>query len=36
MQWLSRLHQQGVRAERVDIQLDRQTDLLGVQLLLAR
>ena len=36
VQWLSSLHQQGVRAQRVDIQLDRKTDLLGVQLLLAR
>ena len=36
VQWLSSLHQQGVRAQRVDIQLDRTTDLLGVQLLLAR
>jgi type II secretory pathway component PulM len=36
IQWLSTLHQQGVRAERVDIQLDRTTELLGVQLLLAR
>jgi len=36
MQWLSHLNRAGVRAERVDIQLDRNTDLLGVQLLLAR
>jgi len=36
IQWLSKLHQQGVRAQRVDIQLDRKSDLLGVQLLLAR
>jgi len=36
MQWLSSLNEQGVRPERVDIQLDRQTGLLGVQLLLAR
>jgi len=36
MQWLGNLNQQGVRAQRVDIQLDRKTDLLGVQLLLAR
>jgi len=36
IQWLSNLHQQGVRAQRVDIQLDRKTDLLGVQLVLAR
>ena len=36
MQWLSTLHQQGVRAQRVDIQVDRNSDLLGVQLLLAR
>ena len=36
MQWLSTLHQQGVKAQRVDIQVDRKTDLLGVQLLLSR
>lgn len=36
MQWLSNLHRQGVRAQRVDIQVDRKSDLLGVQLLLAR
>jgi type II secretory pathway component PulM len=36
IQWLNNLNQQGVRAQRVDIQLDRKTDLLGVQLLLAR
>jgi type II secretory pathway component PulM len=36
MQWLSSLRQQGVRAQRVDIQLDRTSDLLGVQLLLVR
>ena len=36
MQWLSKLHDQGVRALRVDIQVDRQSDLLGAQLLLAR
>jgi type II secretory pathway component PulM len=36
MQWLSKLNQQGVRAQRVDIQLDRTSELLGVQLLLAR
>jgi len=36
MQWLSNLHQQGVKAQRVDIQVDRKSDLLGVQLLLAR
>ena len=36
IQWLSTLHQQGVRAQRVDLQLDRTTELLGVQLLLAR
>lgn len=36
IQWLSSLHQSGVRAQRVDIQLDRASDLLGVQLVLAR
>ena len=36
MQWLSNLNQQGVRAQRVDIQVDRKSELLGVQLLLAR
>lgn len=36
MQWLSELHQQGVRAQRVDIQRDRNSDLLGAQLLLTR
>lgn len=36
MQWLSALHEQGVKAQRVDIQVDRKTDLLGVQLLLSR
>jgi len=36
MRWLSSLHQQGIRAQRVDIQLDRQSNLLGAQLLLAR
>jgi type II secretory pathway component PulM len=36
VQWLSKLHQQGVRAQRVDIQRDRNSDLLGAQLLLAR
>ena len=36
MQWLSSLHQQGVRTERADIQPNRQSGLLGVQLLLAR
>jgi len=36
MQWLSKLHDQGVRAQRVDIQVDRNSDLLGVQLLLVR
>ena len=36
IQWLSNLNQSGVRAERVDIQLDRASDLLGVQLVLAR
>lgn len=36
MQWLSSLRQQGVRAQRVDIQQDRNSELLGVQLLLVR
>lgn len=36
MRWLSELHRQGVRAQRVDIQVDRKSDLLGVQLLLVR
>ena len=36
MQWLSNLRLQGVRAQRVDIQVDRKSDLLGVQLLLTR
>lgn len=36
MRWLGNLHQQGIRAQRVDIQPDRTSDLLGVQLLLAR
>jgi len=36
MRWLSELHHQGVRAQRVDIQVDRKSDLLGVQLLLVR
>ena len=36
MQWLNNLHHQGVRAQRVDIQVDRKSDLLEVQLLLAR
>ena len=36
MQWLSNLQRQGVRAQRVDIQVDGSSDLLEVQLLLAR
>ena len=36
MQWLSNLRLQGVRAQRVDIQVDRKSDLLAVQLLLSR
>lgn len=36
IRWLSDLNQQGVRAQRVDIQQDRDSDLLGVQLLLTR
>jgi len=36
MQWLSKLRPEGIRAQRVDIQVDSQTDLLQVQLVLAR
>ena len=36
IQWLSNLTEQGVKAQRVDIQLDRKSDLLAVQLLLTR
>ena len=36
MQWLSGLRRQGVRAQRVDIRQDRNSDLLGAQLLLVR
>jgi len=36
MQWLSTLHDQGVRAQQVDIQVDRKSDFLEVQLVLAR
>jgi len=36
MQWLSNLNLQGVKAQRVDIQLDRKSELLAVQLLLTR
>jgi general secretion pathway protein M len=36
VQWLSNLQQQGVRAQQVDIQVDRKSDLLAVQLVLAR
>ncbi len=36
MQWLSNLQHQGVRAQRVDIQVDRSSNLLEVQLVLAR
>jgi general secretion pathway protein M len=36
MQWLSSLRRQGVRAQRVDIQQDRNSGLLGAQLLLVR
>ena len=36
MQWLSSLRRQGVRVQRVDIQQDRNSDLLGAQLLLVR
>ena len=36
MQWLIKLHQQDIRAQRVEIQPDRDSDLVGVQLLLTR
>jgi general secretion pathway protein M len=36
IKWLGDLNQQGIRAQRVDIQPDRSSDLLGVQLLLSR
>jgi len=36
MQWLGNLHGQGIRAQRVDLQVDRKSDLLAVQLLLDR
>lgn len=36
MRWLSNLQHQGVRVQQVDIQIDRNSDLLEVQLLLAR
>ncbi|MCW8924643.1 MAG: type II secretion system protein M [Xanthomonadales bacterium] len=36
IQWLGDLDQQGIRAIRADIQLDSQSDLLEVQLLLVR
>lgn len=36
MQWLGTLRQQGVRTQRVDIQQDRNSDLLDVQILLVR
>jgi len=36
IRWLSGLNDQGVKAQRVDIQVDRKTDLLGAQLLLVR
>ena len=36
MQWLSNLHLQGIKAQRVDIQVERNSVLLGVQLLLTR
>jgi len=36
IKWLGDLNQQGIRALRVDIQPDRTSDLLGVQLLLTR
>jgi len=36
MQWLSKLRLEGIGAQRVDIQVDRQSDLLQVQLVLVR
>lgn len=36
MKWLSNLHRRGVRVESVDIQVDRRSDSLRVQLLLTR
>lgn len=36
MQWLNTLRLDGVTTQRVDLQVDRQSDLLQVQLLLAR
>lgn len=36
MQWLNKLRLEGIRAQRVDIQVDRQSDLLQVQLVLVR
>ena len=36
MQWLGKLRSEGIRAQRVDIQVDRQSDLLQAQLVLAR
>lgn len=36
IQWLSNLHGQGVRVVQADIQVDRKTDLIAAQLLLAR
>jgi len=36
IEWLSNLNQRGVRAQRVDVQLDSTSDLLAVQLVLAR
>jgi len=36
MQWLSKLRLEGVKAQRVDIQVDQKSDFLQVQLLLAR
>lgn len=36
MQWLSKLRLEGISAQRADIQVDRQSDLLQVQLVLVR
>ena len=36
MQWLGKLRSEGIRAQRVDIQVDRQSDLLQAQLVLVR
>ena len=36
MKWLGKLRSEGIRAQRVDIQVDRQSDLLQAQLVLVR